>query len=164
MKIAVSVYVNYKKDYGLKQSSRVWDKRFKDVLIFLGLQESTADPCLFYRITKNDKLIITLYVDDGLVVATKKSSIEEFLSRLKKKFKITAELVGCFLNILINRFKDESIISQKRYIEDIQYEACMHTNSVSTPIEKCQLTMEEDANITNAPYREAGMLNFLMHH
>jgi len=36
------------------------------------------------------------------VAATKKTSIEEFLSRLKEEFKITAEPVGCFLNILID--------------------------------------------------------------
>jgi len=38
--------------YGLKQSPWAWNKRFKDVLISFGLQESTADPCLFHRYRK----------------------------------------------------------------------------------------------------------------
>lgn len=150
--------------YGLKQSPRTWNKRFKDVLINFGLQESTADPCLFYRITEKDKLIVTLYVDDGLVVATKKISIEEFLSRLKEEFKITAEPIGCFLNILIDRRDDGSIvISQKRYTEDILRRFNMEqANSVSTPIEKCQMTREEEnANTANVPHREA--VGCLMH-
>lgn len=150
--------------YGLKQSSRAWNKRFKDVLIAFGLQESTADPCLFYRITEKDKLIVTLYVDDGLVAATKKISIEEFLSRLKEEFKITAEPIACFLNILIDRRDDGSIvISQKRYTEDILRRFNMEqANSVSTPIEKCQITGEEEnANTANVPYREA--VECLMH-
>lgn len=96
---------------------------------------------MFYRVSGNDKLIVALYVDDGLVAAMKKISIEEFLSRLKAEFKITAESDGYFLNVLIDRLDDDSIvISQKRYYEDILRRFNMEdANSVSTPIEKCQL-------------------------
>ncbi|KMQ86264.1 retrovirus-related pol polyprotein from transposon tnt 1-94, partial [Lasius niger] len=37
--------------YGLKQSPRCWNLRFKQVLLDFKLNESTADPCLFYRNT-----------------------------------------------------------------------------------------------------------------
>jgi hypothetical protein len=46
--------------YGLKQSPRCWNKRLKDVLMNLEFQESTADPCLYFRITGNDKIILVL--------------------------------------------------------------------------------------------------------
>lgn len=82
--------------YRLKQSPRCWNKRFKDVLLSFSLSESTADPCLFYRIIGEDKLIVVLYVDDGLVAATKKSDIDVFLSELKTEFKMTVGPVGCF--------------------------------------------------------------------
>lgn len=127
------------------------------------LQESAADP-LFYRVSGNDKLIVALYVDDGLVAAMKKISIEEFLSRLKAEFKITAESVGYFLNVLIDRLDNDSIvISQKRYYEDIlrrfngRCEFGFDSNrEVSTDGEHI------DAETTNAPYREAvGCLMYL---
>lgn len=48
----------HKSLYGLKQSPRCWNKRFKDVSTNFGLCESSADPCLFYRIIGNEKLIV----------------------------------------------------------------------------------------------------------
>jgi hypothetical protein len=71
--------------YGLKQSPRCWNKRFKDVLMNLEFQESTADPCLYFRITGNDKIILVLYVDDGIVAATntQKRYIEDVLRRFR---------------------------------------------------------------------------------
>ena len=56
----------------------------------VGLIESNADPCLFVRKTKTSKLIVVIYVDDGLVAGTDETEIEEFLNGLKTEFKITA--------------------------------------------------------------------------
>jgi len=54
-----------------------------------GLKDSTADPCLFYRINEDSFLYIAIYVDDALVVANKDEEIEVFLGLLQEKFKIT---------------------------------------------------------------------------
>ena len=78
--------------YELKQSPRYWNKQFNNVLSYFGLQESTADPCLLAN-----KLIVVIYVYDGLVAATKKSTDGDFPEWLKTDFKITTEPVGCFL-------------------------------------------------------------------
>ena len=150
--------------YGLKQSPRCWNERFKKVMLSFRLQESTADPCLFYRNSEDDKLIVGIYVDDGLVVAKKKATIKKFLSKLKAEFRITAEPAGCFLNVLIDRLNDKSIvINQRKYTEDILRRFNMEeANSVSTPMERCQLTEEADEETTKAPYREAvGCLIYL---
>ena len=45
-----------------------------------GLNKSTTDPCLFFRITNNEKLIIGVYVDDGIIAGTNQVEIEEFLN------------------------------------------------------------------------------------
>lgn len=100
------VYKLQKGWYGLKQSSRCWNTRFKEVLFSFGLQESAADPCLFYRLFGCNKLIVVLYVDDGLVLSTKTVCIKELIEKLKLQFKITSEPVGCFLNVLMNRLPD----------------------------------------------------------
>ena len=40
-----------------------------------GLKKSTADPCLFFRITNNETLIIAVYVDDGIKASTNQVEI-----------------------------------------------------------------------------------------
>lgn len=138
-----------------KQSLRCWNKQFKNVLISFGLQESTVDPSLFYRVAEKDKLMVLLYVDDELVAASQKRNIDNFLKKLEMEFKVIAGPTQCFLNILINRLDDDSIfISQKTYTKDVLRRFNMEdANLVSTPIEKCQLTEEgTDIKATSAPY------------
>ncbi|CAF4808934.1 unnamed protein product [Pieris macdunnoughi] len=151
--------------YGLKQSPRCWNNRFKEFLICkFGLVQSEADPCLFYRISDEDKLIVVLYVDDGLVAATKDGIIQEFLRKLEMEFKITLEELGSFLNMLIEREEDGSIhLSQNLYAESLLQKFNMaKANAVSTPIEKYVQLEEKTGLRTSAPYREAvGCLMYL---
>lgn len=150
--------------YGLKQSPRCWNNRFKEILIKFGLVQSEADPCLFFCMSGEDKLIIVLYVDDGLVAATQKSVIQEFLRKLEMEFKITREPLGCFLNMLIEREEDGSIrLSQKVYAENLLQKFNMaEANAVSTPIDKYVQLEEKTGVRTSAPYREVvGCLMYL---
>lgn len=120
------------------------------------LNESTADLCLFYRNTEGDKLVVVLYVDDGIVAATKTSSIDKFLNKLKTEFQITTGSLECFLNVLIKRDHNGSIhISQETYVEGIIRQFRMDdAKPVSTPIERGTLTEEvADVELTAAPYR-----------
>ena len=52
--------------HGLKQSPKCWHDLISGKLIEFGLQKSEADSCIFYE---QGKLIVELYVDDGLVAA-----------------------------------------------------------------------------------------------
>uniref|UniRef100_A0A5S6Q7L0 Integrase catalytic domain-containing protein n=1 Tax=Trichuris muris TaxID=70415 RepID=A0A5S6Q7L0_TRIMR len=65
--------------YGLKQAPRCWNNRFKEFIRMQGLEQSNADPCLFARIQKDRKLIIVIYVDDGLDAGTNNEVVDEFL-------------------------------------------------------------------------------------
>jgi len=67
--------------YGLKQSPRCWNKKFKEMLLRFGLRESEADPCLYYRKEEGRKLLVVLYVDDGLIAASRKEDIDALLSQ-----------------------------------------------------------------------------------
>lgn len=95
-------YVNLKSLYGLKQSPVSWNIRFKDVRYNFGLFENTENPCLFYSTIKDNKRIVGLYVDDGLIGRTKEDDVNEFLCR-KMEFELTVESVGYFLNVMIQR-------------------------------------------------------------
>ena len=129
-----------------------------EVLINFKLYESTSDSYLFYRLTNTDRLIVVLYVDDGLVAAAEKSDIDEFLYKLKMEFKIIIQPVGYFLNVPIKLLDDGSVFSnQKTYAESVIRRFDMsEANSVMTPIEK-HLPIREvkDYTFTTIQYREA---------
>ena len=50
--------------YGLKQSPRAWYSRIDRYLQKLGLYKSEVDPNLYFKVVKNQPLILVLYVDD----------------------------------------------------------------------------------------------------
>lgn len=107
-----------------------------------------------------------LYVDVGLITSTKRTDIDEFLSKLTVELKMTAGNVGCFLNIMIESDEDGSIfIHQNRYVEDTLKRFNMQdANPVLTHLEECLITVEE-TNILysiEVPYRKAiGCLMYL---
>ena len=47
--------------------------------------------CLFEGSTGNSKLIIVLYLHDGLIAANKPEDLTVFISELKSEFKITSK-------------------------------------------------------------------------
>jgi len=57
--------------YSLKQAPRCWNKRFISFMEKARLKNSSADPCLFYRMHEDSFLYTAIYVDDGLVIGNK---------------------------------------------------------------------------------------------
>lgn len=152
--------------YGLKQAPRCWNKRFGSFLISLGFRPSEADPCLFLREKRGKKLMLVLYVDDGLVAGSDPIDIEDFIGELKSEFKIVSKSADYFLGLEIEK-KDEAIkISQKSYakkvLERFNFEEC---KPVATPMLKAaevQITGKVGEEI-QFPYREAvGAIMYLM--
>lgn len=151
--------------YGLKQAPRCWTEHFTNFLRGLGFTQSIADPCLYIHFENNKRILLTIYVDDGLIAASNEFLIDKLLEDLSKQFTITStKRVTNFLGIEIFRKQDGSIfIHQSNYIKKILDKFNMtDANSVSTPIE-CNY----DDNVCekldcNAPFREAvGNLMFL---
>ena len=150
--------------YGLKQSPRCWNKCFGQFLTDMDFKPSEADPCLYIRENEGRKLLIALYVDDGLIAATDKRDAELFIKDLKEKFKISVGKVSCFLGLEIECHSDDSItVSQKGYTKRILqrfgFDGC---RPVATPMLK-DLGSQNYAERKNFPYRQAvGALMYLM--
>ena len=75
--------------YGLKQSSRCWNCKFTKFLEKFNLEAASTDPCVFVNNATNDRLILAIYVDDGLIIASSEKLINSVLTGLKKEFEIT---------------------------------------------------------------------------
>ena len=73
--------------YGLKQSSRCWNKAFRECVENIGFTQGPADPCVFIR--KEDTLtIIAVHVDDLMILAKNISEMERLKDGLKLQFKM----------------------------------------------------------------------------
>lgn len=152
--------------YDLKQAPRCWNRRFTDVIKKQEMKRSSADPCFFTREKNGKKLIIVIYVDDGLVARSDKREIDLFVSELKKEFKVTIGFFNSFLGIQIKQLKDGFIfLTQRLYFERILEKFGMaRSKPMSTPIEgQIMNSVSEKALEDQVPYRQAvGSLMYLM--
>ena len=58
-----------------KQAGRIWNTRLHKGLIYIGFTQSKVDECVY---TKED-IIFIVYVDDGIIIAEKNSSIDDHI-------------------------------------------------------------------------------------
>ena len=151
--------------YGLKQSPRTWNKRFIDFMRKQGFEPVPEDPCIFMRNSNAGRMIVALYVDDGLVAASNKKEARVFLEQLQKEFAITRSELGCYVGMELTRDRKRGTISIrqagncKRVLE--RY-GMLDAKPLLTPMDpSVKLEIPESPRVT-VPYREAiGSLNFL---
>ena len=101
--------------YGLKQGPTCWNKRFASFLEKLGFKTSDADPCLYIREEIGEKLLLLLYVDDGLLAATNLKELNNFLEELISEFKIVSKKAEYFLRLEIEQQQNYIKINQEEY-------------------------------------------------
>ena len=160
--------------YGLKQAPRCWNIRFITYLKKLGLVESEADPCLFTKKTEHEKLLLAIYVDDGLLAASNEATLNACLEGLKLQFKITSKKANFFLGLQISRAENSMKITQapqaRKILQRYHFEGC---KPVPTPMirspepgkeedeEKDELQLPEKGH--EFPFRQAvGAIMYLM--
>jgi hypothetical protein len=73
--------------YGLKQSGRMWYNRLKEFLLNKGYSNNDDCPCDFIRKSSTGFCIISVYVDDLNIIATK-LDINEARDHLKTEFEM----------------------------------------------------------------------------
>ena len=108
---------------GLKQASRAWNQCFTKFLRKFNLEPLHSDNCIFVKRDKDKaaKLIIAIYVDDGLVCSSSsKDELQAVLDHLSRKFEITVVDPKCFLGFEIKRnHLEKSSISQTHYMKKV---------------------------------------------
>jgi len=72
--------------YGLKQSPRMWYKKFDTFIGGLGFTRSKADHCVYFKLIGDHVIYLFLYVDDMLLVGNEKEIIRDLKTQLSSKF------------------------------------------------------------------------------
>ena len=76
------IYRLLKSLYRLKQSPRIWAKILRSFLEGLDLVRLESDHCIF--VSRNTGIIITVYVDDLLLVGPTAESLQDLKDKLTK--------------------------------------------------------------------------------
>lgn len=151
--------------YGLKQSSRCWNKKFTDFIRLFGFNESKYDPCVFIRRRNNALTIMAIHVDDGIIVSESDEDIKSVLNHLNRHFEVKEMEIGCFLGLEIQKNGDGSIfIHQSTYAEKVlnrfNFGNC---HGISTPSDPNQSLHDfDESEPSNYAYRSLiGSLMYL---
>lgn len=154
--------------YGLKQAPRCWNRRIGKFLEKLQFRVSKEEPCLFIREKNGAKVVLALYVDDGLVAATHQEDLQEFLGQLEAEFKIVQNEATYFLGLEIEKFDNGDIkICQKSYaqkiLERFNFSDCHPVSTPMLPSPESSNSGKAPEKVSTYPYRQAvGALMYLM--
>lgn len=105
--------------YGLKQAPRCWYQTLNNFLTSLNLKQCEADKCVYKGEFDKYKVIIVIFVDDGLIMS---KNIKKILQQLQNRFEVTVnETLNYFvgLEILRDRKNKTIFIHQTNYIQQI---------------------------------------------
>ena len=72
--------------YGLKQAPKQWHEKFDSVMMANGLKINECDKCVYVKSTKDNYVILCLYVDDMLIVGSNDRMIKSTKNMLNSRF------------------------------------------------------------------------------
>ena len=153
--------------YGLKQSGCCWYEKLRELLEEAGFQRCESDHAVFIR-RKGDTLgIITIHVDDMMIIASSVRLVQEIKRQLKGKVEISdlGEIHWLLsFEVQCDRSACTLSLSQKSYIDSIvkQY-GLEDAKPLSTPMDPSAhllkahspSTPKEFADMQDVPYCEA---------
>jgi hypothetical protein len=76
----------HKSLYGLRQASRVWNSTFTDFLKH-NLKPTTKDPCVYVS-SDQPRVILLIFVDDGLICCADPKRISHILRQMNGTFQV----------------------------------------------------------------------------
>lgn len=145
--------------YGLKQAPRCWKTSFDKILHKLNFEPLLADPCLFTGEIKSHRVLLAVYVDDGLAASSSKEALTYLFRLLADELKIRKVKTNKFVGLEFERSSDKRklILHQRGYITKIlnQYNMsdCKPDKNPINDTHELQ-TKREHEKVTQKPYRE----------
>nr|GEX72341.1 hypothetical protein [Tanacetum cinerariifolium] len=159
------VYKLKKALYGLKQAPCAWYDMLSSILISQDFSKGSVDPTLFIRRNCNDLLLVQIYVDDIIFVASSPELCDLFAKIMCSKFKMSMMgKISFFLGLQISQSPKGIFINQSKYaLESLKkygFESC---DPVDTPmVEKSKLNEDKKGKAVD-PSHYSGMIGTLLY-
>ncbi|KAE8671832.1 Xyloglucan endotransglycosylase 6 [Hibiscus syriacus] len=161
------IYLLKKALYGLKQAPRAWYSKIDEHLLNFGFVKSPSETTLYVKHNGNYILIVSLYIDDLLVIGKNTDHIQNFKQEMMKVFEMKdIGSISYFLGIKIQQGQGEVFICDKKYAKEIlkkfQMEECKISSTPMNQREK--LRKENGADKVDEGYFRSliGCLMYLM--
>ena len=123
--------------YSLKQAGRKWKIEFNSKLRKRGYQRLLSNPCVYIVHTREDFLIVTVWVDDILIFVTTIDLRDKTIADIEAEWEVTN--IGKptkIVRIEITTTPDSIAILSRQYMESILWKEGMDSSdSVSTPLD-----------------------------
>ena len=132
--------------YGLKQSPRCWNKELSCHLFDAGFQQSKADPCVYFQWKNGHLNIVSIYVDDLILVVDLLKYLLKMKEELSSRFKMKDldQLRYC-LGIVCEQENACIRINQRPYIDNlVKRFGLSDAFGVSTPADTCVKLVADD--------------------
>ena len=157
--------------YGLRQAPKQWYSKLSGIMTSKGFASLETEECLYVGGTRSSPILVLVYVDDILIIAT----TEEQMERTKRFLSETFNLkdlgeVEYFLGVKVSKTADGIKLSQKAYTEQVLHRFGM-TDCKPAPTPVCNqkelsgshlVSESEKQKMIGKPYREAvGALLYL---
>lgn len=154
--------------YGLKQAARCWNKKFQQCLKKFNLHANEADPCVFSsRGNDEEKLILAVYIDDGLVASTSKQRISQLLHHLATEMDIKVCPLSLFLGMEIKRCSDvyfcKSVFIRKEGAQSFSYGECKRSGGAGRPASRFEFVNQSGGSSQCAVQGSSGKSIILSH-
>ena len=110
--------------YGLVQSARMYNLKFRDILFKLGYKQCACEPCLFYRENELGVTMLVSYVDDN-AIAGDEAAIEDTLKGLNDNgLTFTKESLTDYLSceVMFNDDETKAWIGQPHMVKKLKKE------------------------------------------
>nr|KYP31214.1 Retrovirus-related Pol polyprotein from transposon TNT 1-94 [Cajanus cajan] len=127
--------------YGLKHGPRAWYSRIDDYLQNLGFINIPGEATLYVKMMDTNLIIVSVYVDDLLVIGNEEKLIMEFKAEMLQVFEMTdLGLISFFLGMEVKQDHGGVFICQKKYareiLKKIRMEDCKNTTTPMNQKEK----------------------------
>ena len=125
--------------YGLKQAPKMWYAKLDDFLKSQGVDNINPDACLYLLMNDGDIIIVLVYADDPLLVASSLAAIYKMKEALHKRFEMkdlgeAKVILG--LEIRHDKALGTLKLSQGKYAAQVLEKFGMaECNPIGTPLE-----------------------------
>nr|GEU63443.1 hypothetical protein [Tanacetum cinerariifolium] len=159
------VYKLKKALYGLKQAPRAWYDMLSSFLISQEFSKGSVDPTLFIRRNGNDLLLVQIYVDDIIFVASTPELCDLFAKLMCLKFKMSVMgKILFFLGLQISQSPRGIFINQSKYaLESLKKYIFKSCDPVDTPmVKKSKLDEDKEGKAVDLSHY-CGMIGTLLY-